>query len=222
MPQNTNLNISPYFDDFDKDNNFYRVLFRPGYPIQARELTTMQSILQNQLESIGQHFFKEGAKVIPGSSTFEDEFLGVQIDPEFLGSPVSLYLDQLVGKKIKGASSGVTAQVVTYITDEESDRGNFTLYITYRNSGFDEDNESNEFLDNEVLQTVEDISFSTTFIAAGEGFASTIAQDAATTGMAYIMAQGVYFLRGHFVDVKDEVLILDQYSKPQVIKLDFK
>ena len=35
MPQNTNLNISPYFDDFDKDKNFYRVLFRPGYPIQA-------------------------------------------------------------------------------------------------------------------------------------------------------------------------------------------
>ena len=51
MPQNTNLNISPYFDDFDKDKNFYRVLFRPGYPIQARELTTMQSILQNQMES---------------------------------------------------------------------------------------------------------------------------------------------------------------------------
>ena len=50
-----------------------------------------------------------------------------------------------------------------------------------------EDNESNEFLDNEVLQTVEDISFATTFIAAGEGFASTIAQDAAVTGMAYIM-----------------------------------
>ena len=33
MPQNTNLNIAPYFDDFDKDKNFYRVLFRPGYPI---------------------------------------------------------------------------------------------------------------------------------------------------------------------------------------------
>ena len=37
MPQNTNLNISPYFDDFDKDKNFYRVLYRPGFPIQARE-----------------------------------------------------------------------------------------------------------------------------------------------------------------------------------------
>ena len=71
MPQNTNLNISPYFDDFDKDNNFYRVLFRPGYPIQARELTTMQSILQNQMESIGQHFFKEGAMVIPGQVGYD-------------------------------------------------------------------------------------------------------------------------------------------------------
>ena len=39
MPQKTNLNINPYYDDFDKANNFYRVLFKPGYPIQARELT---------------------------------------------------------------------------------------------------------------------------------------------------------------------------------------
>ena len=222
MPKETNLNVAPYFDDFTPDSNYYKVLYKPGFPVQARELTTMQSILQDQIENMGNHFFKEGAKVIPGSTTFEDEFLGVQIDPEFLGIPVSLYLDQLVGKKIKGASSGVTAQVVTYITDEESDRGNFTLYVTYRNSGFSEDNESNEFLDNEVLQTVEDISFSTTFIAAGEGFASTIAQDAAVTGMAYIMAQGVYFLRGHFVDVKDEVLILDQYSNTSSHKIGFQ
>jgi len=45
MPQKTNLNVGPYYDDFDKDNNFYRVLFKPGFPVQARELTTSQSIL---------------------------------------------------------------------------------------------------------------------------------------------------------------------------------
>ena len=96
MPQQTNLNVAPYFDDFDPTNDFQRVLFKPGYPVQARELTTLQSILQNQVEKFGQHFFKEGAKVIPGGTTFEDQFLGIQIDPEFLGVPVSLYLDQLV------------------------------------------------------------------------------------------------------------------------------
>ena len=66
MPQNTNLNVSPYFDDFDADKNYQRVLFKPATPLQARELTTLQSILQNQIEKFGQHFFKEGSVVIPG------------------------------------------------------------------------------------------------------------------------------------------------------------
>ena len=67
MPQNTNLNVSPYFDDFDASKNYQRVLFKPATPIQARELTALQSILQNQLESFAQHFFKEGSMVIPGN-----------------------------------------------------------------------------------------------------------------------------------------------------------
>ena len=91
MPQNTNLNISPYFDDFDKDNNFYRVLFRPGYPIQARELTTMQSILQNQLESIGQHFFKEGAMVIPGQVGYDLQVQAIILQQSFLGVDIETY-----------------------------------------------------------------------------------------------------------------------------------
>ena len=64
MAQNTNLNVTPYYDDFNKDKNFYRVLFRPGFPIQARELTTMQSIMQNQVERRCSHLFKDGAMVI--------------------------------------------------------------------------------------------------------------------------------------------------------------
>ena len=32
MSQKTNLNISPYYDDFDKDDQFYKVLFKPGFP----------------------------------------------------------------------------------------------------------------------------------------------------------------------------------------------
>ena len=72
MPQETNLNVSPYFDDFDKNKNFYRVLFKPGSPVQARELSTLQSILQNQIEQFGTHFFKEGSKVIPGNLSYDN------------------------------------------------------------------------------------------------------------------------------------------------------
>jgi hypothetical protein len=125
MPQETNLNVAPYFDDFEPDSNYYKVLFKPGYPVQARELTTLQSILQNQIEDVGNHLFKEGAAVIPGGVTYEKSFYGVQIQAEYLGVPVSLYLDQIVGKTITGATSGVTAKVVTYITNEQSEKGNF-------------------------------------------------------------------------------------------------
>jgi hypothetical protein len=67
MPQITNLNTFPYFDDFDRSKSFYKVLFKPGQPVQARELTTIQSILQNQIEEFGNHTFKEGSVVIPGT-----------------------------------------------------------------------------------------------------------------------------------------------------------
>ena len=66
MPQKTNINAAPYFDDFDARKNFYKVLFRPGYSIQSRELTTLQSVLQNQIESIGKYSFKQGQQVVPG------------------------------------------------------------------------------------------------------------------------------------------------------------
>ena len=66
MPQKTNLNVAPYYDDFAQDKNFYKVLFRPGYSIQARELTQLQSSLQNQIESFGKYAFKQGELVIPG------------------------------------------------------------------------------------------------------------------------------------------------------------
>ena len=58
MPQKTNLSVPPYSDDFSVDKNFYRVLFRPGYSIQARELNNLQSILQNQVENYGKFQFK--------------------------------------------------------------------------------------------------------------------------------------------------------------------
>ena len=214
MPQETNLNVAPYFDDFDPQSNYYKVLFKPAYPVQARELNNLQSILQNQIEDMGTHFFKEGAKVIPGQLTFLPNFYAIQIEPEFLGVPVSLYVQQLVGKRITGATSGVTAEVVTYITDQQSDRGVYTLYLDYHESSTS-DNATQTLLDNEVLLTGDNITFATTFIAAGEGFAKTLTENANAVGSAFALSNGVYFLRGFFVDVEDQILILDQYgNKP--------
>ena len=100
--QETNLKISPYFDDFDANNDYYKVLFKPGYPVQARELTTLQSILQNQIAKFGQHFFKEGAKVIPGNTAYSSSYYAVELDNNYLGVPLSDYINQIVGDKNNG------------------------------------------------------------------------------------------------------------------------
>ena len=66
-----NFNTEPYNDDFSEDNKFYRILFRPSFAVQARELTQLQTILQNQITKHGNHFFKEGAMVIPGQISID-------------------------------------------------------------------------------------------------------------------------------------------------------
>jgi len=217
MSQETNLNVSPYFDDYNepviggKDSNYYKVLFKPGFPVQARELTTLQSILQNQVEQFGTHFFKEGSRVIPGALSYINPFYYIQLEDNFLGIPIELYVDQLVGKKVRGEISGVVGVVKKVITKSESDRGICTLYVDFVDSNVNNFTDS-LFDDGENLVSEEAISFGSTFIAANEGFARTIASSASGRGSAFALGSGVYFLRGYFVDVKDEILLLDQYS----------
>ena len=214
MSQITNLNVAPYYDDFDPADNYHRVLFKPGYPVQARELTTLQSILQNQIERFGQHFFKEGAKVIPGNTAYNRNYYAVELSPTYQGVPIDAYIEQLVGIKITGQSSGVTAVVDSVLLSSESERGNPTLYINYLSSS-NQDNNTQQFSDSETIvaegQIVSGL-LGNDIIASGNPFASTIANQATSIGSAFSIVNGVYFIRGQFVNVSDETLLLDQYS----------
>ena len=214
MPQQTNLNVSPYFDDFDSANDYHKVLFKPGYPIQARELTTLQSILQDQIEKFGQHFFKDGDKVIPGNIGYSRLYQCVQLNNSYQGVPVSAYADQLIGSKITGQSSGVTAYVDYVLFPEDSERGTLTLYVNYLGSST-QNNSTQIFSDGEFLVSNQVISsglLGNTTIESGSPFASTISNSSAATGSSFSIDAGVYFIRGSFVTVDKETLILDQYS----------
>jgi hypothetical protein len=58
MGLDTNFNQDPYHDDYDADKDFHRILFKPGVAVQARELTQLQTILQNQIERFGDNILK--------------------------------------------------------------------------------------------------------------------------------------------------------------------
>ena len=221
MPQNTNLNVSPYFDDFVDSKNYHKVLFKPGFPVQARELTTLQSILQNQVEKFGQHFFKEGSMVIPGGTTYDDEYFSVKIDPNFLNIPVSNYTKVLVDNaiRIKGETSGAEAVVVNRITSSESIDGFDTLYVKYTKSG--EDGVTSTFLDGENLITLSNINYLNTSITADSQFARCIVSDATSVGSAFSVSEGIYFIRGFFVTNVTSTIILDQYTNEPSYRVGF-
>ena len=70
-----NYNVNPYYDDYDETKQFYRILFRPGRAVQARELTQIQTSLQKQIERFGQSIYKEGSIVVPGGLNMQNQFL---------------------------------------------------------------------------------------------------------------------------------------------------
>lgn len=211
MPQNTNLNINPYYDDFDPSKNYNRVLFKPGTPIQARELTTLQSILQDQIEKFGKHFFKDGSVVIPGSIAYDSNYYAVKIESTFFGVPVEAYYDKLVGLRIQGKTSGITAVVKKVLSQTQSEEGKTTLYVKYQNSS-DQDYTTSQFLDGENLVTLETFSYGTTTITEGSDFATCVLANATATGSSFSIAEGVFFARGAFVQVENDTIILDQYT----------
>ena len=129
MPSKIDFNVSPYFDDYDEAKKFHRVIYRPAFAVQARELTTQQSITQNQIEKFGDHVFKHGAMVVPG-----------QVEPDIHYNAVKLTsfngtLANYNGNTLTGGTSGVVADVVNFVATDGTDPD--TLFVKYKNSGTD-------------------------------------------------------------------------------------
>ena len=103
----TDFNVSPYYDDFADSNNYHRVLFRPSYALQARELTQAQTILQAQIERFGNHVFKEGDVVVPGAVQ-----VAIRDSVKLTSSTGTSTLSDLKGIVLTGATSGMTAKVI--------------------------------------------------------------------------------------------------------------
>lgn len=64
---NIDLSKAPYGDQFKESNRFSKVLFRPGRPALAQELLETQSMIDNQINLLGQTLFTEGS-IISGMS----------------------------------------------------------------------------------------------------------------------------------------------------------
>ena len=204
MAQKTDLNVAPYYDDFDVNDNFHRILFRPGFAVQARELTQLQSILQNQIERHGQNVFEEGTVIIPGQISISNAYSSIQLASQFGGEDVvpSQYLNSTTPVTITGATSGVKARVIGFEVGTSTTQPR--LYIQYVSSG--SDNTTQVFADSENITANASITHTTTY--ASNVASATTHTTAHQTGTAAKVESGIYYIRGQFVRVAEQTHVI--------------
>lgn len=134
MPIQTDLNVAPYYDDYQETKDFYKILFRPGVAVQARELNQLQTLLQKQIERFGDNIFKRGTVVSGCSLNFHDALPYVKLkDTQADGQPVNVASYE--GLFIRNTAN-LSALIVKSVAGFESRAPDLsTLYISYINSG---------------------------------------------------------------------------------------
>lgn len=189
-----NLDSFPYYDDFSAAKGFHKILFVPGNPVQARELNQIQSIIQEQIKKMGNHFFQNGTVIIPGHTFYDNTVKYVKVETTYESTNVETYLSNVVGSIIEGASSGVSALVVHAEKSTENDP--VTLFIKYVGA-----------------------NGSTETFTAGEKISDgsynfTVATTDAYIGDSSIVTvnEGVYYINGYFVGVSKQIVPVSKYS----------
>ena len=134
MPLETNFNTTPYWDDFNEDKDFYKILFKPGVALQTRELNQLQTILQKQVERFGDHVFKSGTIVSGVNFNYNPLLAYAKIkDLQEDGQPVNP--QDYVGLFVKN-SANLQAIVVNYASGFEAKSPDLnTIFLQYTNSG---------------------------------------------------------------------------------------
>ena len=208
MATKTNLNSAPYFDDFNEKKNFHKVLFKPGMAVQARELTQMQTILQNQIERFGNNILREGT-IISGCNFVEILDMGhVKVgDLETSGVPVAM--NAYRGALAVGTVSGVEAEIQEVEVGYESQAPDLnTLYVKYIKVGNTYSSAGRtlnykKFLANENIEvrmkSTRDLIGTLTGRAVGNSYAVRV-------------TDGVIFQKGFFIRVEPQIAIVSKYD----------
>ena len=218
MGLKTDFNQSPYFDDFDETKNFHRVLFKPAVAVQARELTQLQTILQNQIERFGNNILTEGT-IIQGGNFVEEKNLSyvklLDIAKNASGAEVSTDVNQYVGLKAVGLVNGIEGIIIATEYGLESQTPNLnTLFIKYTKSKVVSGSNIKTFTAGEAVQLYSRDANGDYSIPYHIVTVAPISIDANSVGTGYGVrcGEGIIYQKGHFIRFTDALTIVSKYS----------
>lgn len=209
----TNFNVDPYYDDYDEYKNFHRILYRPGFAVQARELTQQQSILQNQIHRFGNHVFKDGSE-ITGTTEVLNQVGVFRLKSTYGG--VAINVSEHDNRFVRSRSSKELFRVKKTVA---ASGGEFDLlfvqYLRSANTTSDPSEIYNVVANNEVLD------FSASYINANSVFSSncgaaqiiSTAEGSAvkkpiTRGYLYSIDDSIYYHKGLFIRTPAQTVVV--------------
>lgn len=222
MGTEIDFNTPPYFDDYDEDKRYYRVVFRPSTAVQARELTQLQTILQKQIERFGNHTFKDGTIVTGCPITYFPNVHYISLADNFTTNTQLFVTDfdsntlvtnstdsnNAVRATIRIAKSGIAASF------PETNR----LYLNYIATGKNGANDVNIFAPGDTLYFYSNLQSQFGTLSNGNIVDSiaTLASNGSFTsnGYAYLIGvgDGVIFQKGFFQKVDPHTITVRDFT----------
>ena len=190
--------VAPYFDDFTESKNFHRILFRPGYAVQARELTQLQTILQNQIERFGRHIFVNGSSVIGGKLDIAD-IITLNVQSEYANAAVNIsdFKDKTI--HLASNTTNVLARVIQTTTATATNPP--ALHVKYLTGS--------EFAPGSIVSTTN-----------GDVTASLVpTSNVSSNGVIAFLYDSIYFMQGYFVKVPAQATVLSKHDRVPTAKV---
>jgi len=186
----TETTVLPYYDDFDESKNFHRILFRPGYAVQARELTQLQTILQNQIERFGNHIFKNGSIVLGGQLSVDTKAKYINLVSTYANTDITAARFNSNTITFPSGNSSVIAYVPA--SEESTNTAPPVIMVKYLSG--------KEFPNNTTIMSNSGIYANvTTGVHTGKGTLVSI-------------SDSIFFINGYFVKVPSQTIVLDKFG----------
>jgi hypothetical protein len=183
-----NQSLTPYFDDHAEDKKFLKILFKPGYSVQVRELNQLQTLLQEQIKRLGTHIFKNGSAVLRGTQHYDNELKSVKLSGTISETMLTSWIDTVV---VDQANADNQLKVITWMKFDDE------YYLVYKG--------------------IQPLTIPTNIVRLNETgtdneyvtvTTGTVENDCAIFGVD----EGVYFAGGYFIKVDKQLVTLNLFS----------
>ena len=195
-----NFNVDPYFDDFDPEKNYHRILFKPGFAVQARELTQSQTILQNQITSFADAIFAQNTPISGGKVTVNQNVYFLKLNATD-GSGAAIIASNFANGIVYSQDGSIVAKVVATVEATTTSTGGEgdppTLIVSYISG--------NKFVSGDTVYLVGS-NLTVVLITASVGNPATGLSSVAS------ISQGIFYVEGNFVVVSEQTIVLSKYS----------